>query len=113
MAIPDDITRIQVDVFKKTFWEITWLFTRMTGLESITTISSMILYILLFTVKEKTIFDRGKLISIEISSQLSQYKKNKKLFMDSYLVFLIAYCFQFPKLSIYKRVNCELEPITF
>jgi hypothetical protein len=31
----------------------------------------------------------------------------------SYLVFAIAYCYQFPKLSIYKRVNCELDQITF
>jgi hypothetical protein len=72
----------------------------------------MILYILYFTFKEKSIFDWGKLISIEISSQLSQYKKDKKLFMSSYLVFAIAYCCQFPKFSICKRVNCELDPVT-
>jgi hypothetical protein len=33
--------------------------------------------------------------------------------MASYLVFAIAYCCQFPKLSICKRVNCELDPVTF
>jgi hypothetical protein len=85
----------------------------MIGQESTTTISRMILYILYFTVKEKAIFDWGKLISIEISSQLSQYKRDKKFFMASYLVFVIAYCCQFPKLSICKRVNCEVDPITF
>jgi hypothetical protein len=73
----------------------------------------MILYILYFIVKEKDIFDWGKLISIEISSHLSQYKKDKKFFMASYLVFVIAYCFQFPKLSICKRVNYELDLLTF
>jgi hypothetical protein len=73
----------------------------------------MILYILYFIVKEKAIFDWGKLISIEISSQFSQYKKDKKFFMASYLVFAITYCCQFPKLSICKKVNCEFDPVTF
>jgi hypothetical protein len=112
-SIPEDITRIQVDCFKKPFWEIAWLFTKLTGQESTATISRMILYILYFTVKDQAIFDWGKLISIEISSQLSHYKRDKKLFMASYLVFVIVYCCQFPKLTICKRVNCEIDPVTF
>jgi hypothetical protein len=32
--------------------------------------------------------------------------------MASYFVFAITYCYQFPKLSICKRVNCEFDPIT-
>jgi hypothetical protein len=55
----------------------------------------------------------GNFISIEISSQLSQYKKDNKLFMSSYLVFAIAHCCQFPKLSICKKMNCEFDPVTF
>jgi hypothetical protein len=55
-------------------------------------ISRMILYIIYFTVKEQAIFDWGKLISIEISSQLAQYKKEKKIFMSSCLVFAIVHC---------------------
>jgi hypothetical protein len=93
-VIPEDITRLQVSSFKNPFREIAWLFTRITGQETTTNISRMILYILYFTVKEHAIFDWGKLISIEISSQLSQYKKEKKLFMSSYLVFAIAHCCQ-------------------
>jgi hypothetical protein len=73
----------------------------------------MIIYILYFTVKEQAIFDWGKLISIEISAQFSQYKKDKKFFMSSYLVFAIVHCCQFPKLSICKKVNCEFHPMTF
>jgi hypothetical protein len=84
-----------------------------TGQENTASISHMILYILYFTVKEQAIFDWGKLIFIEISSQLSLYKKDKKLFMDSYLVFVISHCRQFPKLSICKKVNCEFDPVTF
>jgi hypothetical protein len=80
-----------------------------TGQENAASISCMILYILYFTGKEKAIFDWGKPISIEISSQLSQYTKYIKLFMASYLV----HCCQFPKLSICKKVNCEFDPITF
>jgi hypothetical protein len=73
----------------------------------------MILYILYFTVKEQAIFDSRKLISIQISSQLSHYKKDKKIFMASYLIFAIVYCCQFPNLAIIKRVNHEIDLVTF
>jgi hypothetical protein len=33
--------------------------------------------------------------------------------MSSYLVFAIAHCCQFPKLSICKKVDCEFDPVTF
>jgi hypothetical protein len=112
-TIPKDITSLQVNAFKNPFQEISWLFSRVIGQENTASISCMILYILYFTIKEKSIFDWGKTISIEISSQLSQYKKDNKLFMTSYLVFTIAYCCQFPKLSICKKVNCEFDSLTF
>jgi hypothetical protein len=70
-VIPEDITRLQVGSFKNTFREIAWIFTRITRQETTTNISRMILYILYFVVKENAIFGWGKLISIEISSQLS------------------------------------------
>ena len=113
MTIPKDITRLQVGSFKNLFREIAWLFTRVTGQETIANISLMILYILYFTVKEHAIFDWGKLISIEISSQLSQCKKENKLFMSSYLVFAIAHCCQFLRLSMCKKVKYEFNPVTF
>jgi hypothetical protein len=112
-VVREDITIIHVDYFKNPFWEIAWLFTRLKGQESTATIYRMILYILYFTVKEQAIFDFGKLISIEISSQLSHYKRDKKLFMAYCLVFAIVYCYQFPKMIICKRVNCEVDPVTF
>jgi hypothetical protein len=71
MTVPEDITRLQVSSFRNPFREIAWLFTRIMGQESTTSISHMILYILYFTVKEHAIFYWGKLISIEICSQLS------------------------------------------
>jgi hypothetical protein len=113
MAIPEDITRFQVILFKNPFREITRLFTRVTGQENVASISRMILYILYFTIKEKAIFNWGNFISIEISSQLSQYKKDKKLLMSSYLDFAIAHCCRFPNLSICKKVNCEFDHVTF
>jgi phosphotransferase system IIB component len=112
-AIAEDITRLQVNLFKNSFREISRLFTRVTGQENIASISHMIIYILYFTVKEHAIFDWGNLISIEISSQLSQNKKDKKLIMSSYLVFVITHCCQFPKLFICKKVNCEFDLVTF
>jgi hypothetical protein len=33
--------------------------------------------------------------------------------MSSYLVFTIAYCCPFPKLSVSKKVNYEFDPVTF
>jgi hypothetical protein len=86
---------------------------RVMGQKNTAIISRMILYILYFTVKKHVIFYWGKLISIEISSQLSQYKKDKEFFMSSYLVFMITHCCQFPKLSICKKVDCEFDPVTF
>jgi hypothetical protein len=44
---------------------------------------------------------------------LSQYKKYKKLFISSYLVFAIAHCCQFPKLSKCKKVNSQFDAATF
>jgi hypothetical protein len=113
MAVPEDITSLQVSSFRNPFREIAWLFTRITGQESTTTISRMALYILYFTVKEQAIFYWGKLISHEICSQLSSFKKEKKFYMSSYLVFAIAHCCQFPKLSLSKKVNWEFDPVTF
>jgi hypothetical protein len=112
-VVPGDMTRLQVSAFKNPFREIAWLFTRITGQESTTNISRMILYILYFTVKEQAIFDWGKLISIEISSQLLQYTRQKKFFMSSYLIFVVAHCCPFPRLSLCKKVNCEFDPVTF
>jgi hypothetical protein len=113
MAVPEDITNLQVSSFRNPFREIAWLFTRITGQESTTTISRMVLYILYFTVKEQAIFYWGKLISHEICSQLSSFKNEKKFYMSSYLVFAIAHCCQFPKLSLSKKVNWEFDPVTF
>jgi hypothetical protein len=113
VVVPTDITRFQIDSFKNPFREIAWVFTRLIRQESTTKFPCMIIYILYFRVKEQAIFYWRKHISIEISSHLSQYKKDKKFVMASYLVFAIAYCYQFPKLSICKRVNCELDPVTF
>jgi hypothetical protein len=70
-SIPEDITRIQVESFKNPYQEIAWSFTRLAGQESIASISHIILYIVYFTVQKHAIFDWGKLISIEILSQLS------------------------------------------
>jgi hypothetical protein len=104
-TVPEDITSLQVSSFRSPFREISWLFTRITGHESTTSISRMVLYILYFTLKEQAIFYWGKLISIEICSQLSRFKKEKNFFMSSYLIFAIVHCCPFPKLSVSKKVN--------
>jgi hypothetical protein len=112
-TVPEDITKLQVSSFRNPFQEIAWLFTRITGQESTTSISRIVIYILYFTVKEQFIFDWGKLISIEICSQLSRFKESNKFYMSSYLIFAIVHCCLFPKLSLSKKINCEFDPVTF
>jgi hypothetical protein len=73
----------------------------------------MALYILYFIVKEQAIFYWGRVISHEISSQLSSYKREFFFYMSSYLVFAIALSCRFPQLSLSKNVNCEFHPVTF
>jgi hypothetical protein len=112
-SIRADITKIQVDSLKNPYHEFSWLLTNVTCQENTVSISQMILYILYFIVQEKSIFDWGNLISIEIASQLSHYKNDRKFIMASYLIFSIMHCCQFSNLTISKRVNCEVYPITF
>jgi hypothetical protein len=110
---PRDMAILQVSAFKNPFREIAWIFTRITRQESATNISRMILYILYFTVKEQAIFHWGKLISIEISSQLLQYKKAEEILYVILFNFHDANCCPFPGLSMCKKVNCEFDPVTF
>jgi hypothetical protein len=107
----EDLSNIQVSSLKNPYKEIAWLFTRVTGQESTTTIPRLSLYILYFTVHEKEIFDWVKIISIEISSQLANFKENKRFYMSSYLIFAITYCHVFKGLSIRRRVDCKIDPV--
>jgi hypothetical protein len=56
-VVPEDITKLQVSSFRNPFREISWIFTRITGHASTTSISHIIIYILYFKVKEQFIFD--------------------------------------------------------
>jgi hypothetical protein len=111
-TVPKNITKLQVSSFRNPFWEIAWLFTRITGQESMKSISCMVLYILYFTVKVQSIFDWGKLISIEICSQLSRFKEENKFYMSSYLVLAITHCCLFPKPFLSKKINYEFNLVT-
>jgi hypothetical protein len=112
-TIPVDISRIQVSLLKNPYRELAWLFTRITGQESTTTIPRLALYILYFIVHEEAIFDWGKIISVEISSQLSKFKKENKFYMASYLIFSITYFHVFKGLTIGKRVDCKIDPSNY
>jgi hypothetical protein len=85
-----------------------WLLARVLGQESTATVPRLALYILYFYIEEKVIFDWSKIISFEISFQLSSFRKNKKLFMSAYLIFSIAYCHVFEGLHLAKQVNFKL-----
>jgi hypothetical protein len=107
-----DLSRIQVSSLKDPYQEIAWLFTRVTGQDSTKTIPWLALYILYFVVHEDVIFDWKKIISNEISAQLMNFRREKKFYMESYLVFAITHCHFFKGLSIGKRVNSKIDPVT-
>jgi hypothetical protein len=110
---PRDMAILQVSACKNLFRQIAFLFTRTTRQASATDISWMILYILYFTVKQETIFHCPKLISIQNSSQLLQYRRQKKFFMPPYLIFVVPNCYPFPGLSMCRKLNSEFDPLTF
>jgi hypothetical protein len=57
-----------------------------------TTIPWLALYILYFTIHEKTIFDWGRIISVEISSQLSKFQERKEV-LYGFLLNIFYYLF--------------------
>jgi hypothetical protein len=104
---------MKVSSFRNPFRGIAWLFTRIMGQESTTIVSCMDLYYLYFTFNEEAIFYWGGLISHEISSKLSSYKREKIFYISSYLVFVITHSCQFPQLSLSNNVNYEFHLVTF
>jgi hypothetical protein len=57
-------------------------------------------------------FDWGNIIFVELYSHISKFKKEKKSYMTSYLIFSITYFHVFKGLTIGKRVDCKIDPIT-
>ena len=107
----EDLFNIHARLLKKPYREIAWLFTRVIGQDSTTTIPRLAIYILHFTVHEQVIFNWEKNIYGEIYSQLSNFKKNKRFYTSSYLIFVITYCHVFKGLSVGRRVDCKIDPI--
>jgi hypothetical protein len=109
--IPKDLLSIQASLLKNPYQEMTWLFGRVVGQQCMTTISRLALYILHFTIHEKAIFDWEKIISRELSFQLSNLKNNKKFYMSSYLIFAITYCHVFKGPHLSKQVNSKFDHV--
>jgi hypothetical protein len=63
-TMPEDISRIQVSLLKNPYQELAWIFTKITGQESTSTIPLLAFYIVYFTIYEEEIFDWGKIISL-------------------------------------------------
>jgi len=103
--IREDLSMIWVNLFKKPYKEMAWLLARVLGQESTSTIPYLALYILYYFVQGKIIFDWSKFISTKISFQLSNFKKDKKFYMFSYLVFTIVYCHVFQGLTLARQVD--------
>jgi hypothetical protein len=79
--------KIEVSSLKYPYKEFSWLFSRIIGLESMTSVPKNIIYILHFVVHEDALIDWGHLISNEISFQLGGLKRTQKFYMTSYLIF--------------------------
>jgi hypothetical protein len=76
--MPEDLSNIQVSLLKNPYREITWIFTRVVGQESTTTIPRLALYILHFTVHEKK-FLTGQRLFLEkylFNYQISRRTRN-------------------------------------
>jgi hypothetical protein len=100
LTMSEDISTIQVNQLRKPYQEMTWILARVLGQESTITVPCLSLYILYFFIQEKAIFDWSKIISSEISFQLSNFRRDKKLYMSSYLIFSIIYCHVFKVLYL-------------
>jgi hypothetical protein len=59
----------------------------------------------------KSNFRLGKDHFREMSFQLSNFKKNKKFYMYSYLIFFVTYYHVFMGLNFGKLVNCKTDPV--
>jgi hypothetical protein len=79
-------------------------------LESTVAIPRLALYILYYSIQGKRVFDWSRIISMEITSQLSNFKKDKKFFMFGYLVFTIIDSHEFQGLHISKQVDLMTDP---
>jgi hypothetical protein len=87
------------------------LFARIIGLESTTYVPRNIIYPLHFPLHEKAIIDRGYLILSEVSFQLGDLKKTRKLYMTSYLIFSIAYSHVFEYFLREMNIDFNMEPV--
>jgi hypothetical protein len=101
-TMPEDISTIQVSQLRKPYQDMAWILARILGQESTATIPCLSLYILYFSIQKKAIFDWSKIISSEISFQLSNFKRDKKFYMSTYLIFSIVYCHVFQGLHLAK-----------
>jgi hypothetical protein len=85
-------THIELCSLKYPYKEFTWLFSRIIGKESMTTVLRYVLYVFHLSIHESVLFDWDRIILSEVSFELVNFQKNKKFFMSSYLIFAIAYC---------------------
>jgi hypothetical protein len=109
--MPEDLSTIQVNLLRNPYREMAWLFSRVAGQESTAIVPRLVLYILYFSIHEKIVFDWAKIISGELSFQLTNFKKSKKFYMSLYLIFAIMYCHVFKGLHLAKHVNCKVDPV--
>lgn len=88
-----------------------WILAIVFGLESTATIPHLYIYVLYYSVKGKIIFYWSKIISYDISFQISNLKIYNKFYMYAYLVFTIVYCRVFQGLNIERQVDSKIDPI--
>lgn len=58
-----------------------------------------VLHVIDYSLHKGTVFDWGELISNELSHQLSNFQKTKRIFMASYLIYALISCNTFSNLS--------------
>jgi hypothetical protein len=78
-TVLQDLSMIQVNLFKTPYKEMAWLLARVLGHESIAIVSHLALYVLYNSIQWNIFIDWSIIISSEISFQLSNFNKDKKL----------------------------------
>jgi hypothetical protein len=102
-------SKIEVNLLKYPYKEFAWIFTCILGLETTMSVTINVIYSMDYALHEKTTIDWGYFISSEISFQPNNLKKTHKFYMDSYLIFSIAYGHVFEDFPWEKHRDFKLE----
>jgi hypothetical protein len=104
-----DINSPQVEVcsLKYAYKEFVCIFSKIIALYSMALVPKYIVYILHHSIHEKAMVEWDCIISNEVLFQLGSLRKTKKIYINSYFVFVIVYCHIFGEFP--KTINVDFK----